>query len=227
MIGCMARGGVTIFVAVQMEANAIARTLGLTFRPDRRSATGICARDVPVELKIAGVGAGRLDGQTLPLDSQLVISAGLAGALDPSLACGDVVIDAQANGINLPRAPGVRFGTIHTSDTLVTTAAQKAALFQQTSALAVDMETAPLRRLAECHNTRFIAVRGISDRADEAIDAQIPSLLDPLGRPRATAVAGMLARRPWLLPQLLRLKANSDRALLSAASYLSQLLDSI
>src|SRR5947208_15327853 len=94
---------VLICVAIQMEADAIARAL-----KDLKA-------DFEVELKIVGIGGCRLPKELDATNLSLVISAGLAGALDPALRIGDVVIDR-----------------IYTSDCMVTTPAQTASLFVQT-----------------------------------------------------------------------------------------------
>jgi hypothetical protein len=87
------------------------------------------------------------------------------------------------------------------------------------------METAHLRKLAERSGARFVAIRAISDRADEPIAPELLSLVDPRGKPRITAALAFFARRPSLIPAVMRLKRNSDQALRALGSYLSQWLD--
>ena len=198
---------VLICVAIEMEAKALARALGLTFNSDRMSASGQLQPDLAVELKIVGIRASHLPRQLDATHLTLVISAGLAGALDPALRVGDVVVDQ-----------------IHSSDLVITTPAQKAAIFAQTGARAVDMETGKIRQLARSANIPFTAIRAISDRADESINPLVLSLVDPLGRPRAAVVSSTLLRRPWLIPHLIHLRANSQRALVVLARYLSDFL---
>src|SRR5437588_286223 len=66
---------IAICVAIQLEADAIANAL---------------PPQLPVQLHVVGIGAVRLP-RIDPEEVRLVVSAGLAGALDPSLRCGDVV----------------------------------------------------------------------------------------------------------------------------------------
>ena len=96
-------------------------------------------------------------------------------------------------------------GRIHTMDTLIGTTKDKASLFRETGALAVEMEGEKARQLAREIGVPFLAVRGISDRADEAIDPAILGLVDDVGRARPMAIAGLLLRRPKMAMDLKRL----------------------
>ena len=214
---------VLILVAIQMEAIAIARALKLTFAADRTSATGVGPHDLAIELKPIGVRGTHIPARLEPADLQLVVSAGLAGGLDPSLRCGDVVVDSAESVATLP---GTIRGRIHSSEVVVATPAQKAELFRQTGALAVDMETAAIRRLAESASVPCIAIRAISDEASDAIDPSVLGLIDSLGRVRPKAVAALLVRRPGSIRHLMRMKANSDHALTQLGSRLSGFLES-
>jgi hypothetical protein len=200
---------VLIFVAIRMEAQAIARALGIPFDVDQMSATGPVSPGLIAELKVIGICGCHLPHSIDATNVVKVISAGLAGALDPALGCGDVVVDR-----------------IHSTDRVITTPAQKAALFEQTGAAAVDMESAKIRKLASAANLPFTAIRAISDTADEAIPPTVLGLVDPMGNPRPGAVAAALLGRPWLLPHLLRLRRNSEHALKQLGAYLAELLGS-
>src|SRR5438105_870719 len=116
-----------------MEAKAVADALGMpTPTPGRPT---LCRNNkYSIELHLIGVGAKRLpDRLSAPVSG--VILAGLAGALDPTLAVGEVVIDDH----DMPLPPGLPFrrGPIHTSDCLIASPQEKAALYAQTGALAV------------------------------------------------------------------------------------------
>src|SRR5690348_11184711 len=102
MMPGMPQAAVLICVAIQIEADAIAQALGLTFDTDRTAAHGVIGNNVAVELNLIGVGASRLPPRFDPEKYSLVISAGLAGALDPALRCGDVVMDGATETDSLP-----------------------------------------------------------------------------------------------------------------------------
>jgi adenosylhomocysteine nucleosidase len=132
--------------------------------------------------------------------------AGLAGALDPSLNVGDVLID-DPTGI-VPAAVPMRRGRIVTVNRIIATPAEKAALFERTAALAVDMETDRVRQWA----ARVVNVRAISDRADEVLDPRVVGLIDELGNAKPLAIAATIVRRPALIPYLNRLGKNAKLA---------------
>jgi adenosylhomocysteine nucleosidase len=187
---------VLICVAIQLEAQAVCHALGLALDKSRNGAQGMHGTKVPVEVRIVGVRAIAMPQELSPEEVACVISAGLAGALDPGLEIGAIVEDDG----------------LCASDEIVATVAQKQKLFQQARRRAVDMESEVIRRVAERCGVPFRAIRAISDRADEAIDPTVLGLVDPMGRPRPMAVATTLARRPMLIKSLLRLRSNSELA---------------
>lgn len=192
-----------------LEARAVARALGTPIPKPGKPV--FCQRGASqVVLAIIGIGARRLGEQGMPPDPNWVCMAGLAGALDPSLAIGEVVIDPLPVGVPLPA--GMKQGRIHCSDRIVATAREKAELFEQTGAAAVEMENANVRAWAERRGAVFVGVRAISDRADQALDPAVLRLVDSWGRPRPAALLATLLRRPGLIPQLLRLGSESKRA---------------
>jgi adenosylhomocysteine nucleosidase len=140
--------------------------------------------------------------------------AGLAGALDPGLKIGDVVMDDATTR-----------GRIYTADHLIATPAEKAALFRQTGALAVDMENAIVRRAAEAAGIPFIGIRAISDTADQAIDPAVLTIADEVGRPKPLAIAMLLIRRPGMAAKLRRLQADSHRALAALGAAVKTLIE--
>ncbi|MDB5173731.1 MAG: nucleoside phosphorylase [Phycisphaerales bacterium] len=136
--------------------------------------------------------------------------AGLAGGLDPSLRVGDVVIDDCPPGLAVEVSH--RPGRIHSGGAVIATTSQKATLFAQTRALAVDMETATVRAAAQRQGVPFLAIRAISDASDDVLDPAVLKLVDAFGRPRPIAIAATLVRRPGLATYLKRLGASSQLA---------------
>ena len=186
-----------IFTAIGAEAKAIRRAL--------EASIGRLAH--PWEVHVIGIRAGRLPAESSLCGVQRIILAGFAGALDPTLQVGDVVVDGW------PGEPiGFRCGKIHTAGEIIATPASKASLFAETGALAVDMEGDIVRAFAERLGARFLHVRAISDSAAEAVDPTILRFVDDVGNVRPTAVTLGLLRRPSLVPQLARLGANAKLA---------------
>lgn len=140
-----------------------------------------------------------------------VLLAGLAGGLDPSLAVGDLILDApDAEG-----GVGLRRGAIHTAAGIVSTPTAKARLFARTGAAAVDMEGLAARSFAKNLNLPFLHLRAISDAATDALDPALLGWVDPFGRPRPLAAAAGLLRDPRRVAGVVRLARASGLALRS------------
>jgi adenosylhomocysteine nucleosidase len=205
----MERPRVLILTAVMIEANAVAAALGADCPAPGRPT--VATRDgLSIELHVIGI-AGKGLAEVRPQESPtVVIMAGLAGGLDPSLKIGDVVIDGGAG--DLIAMPDCRRGRIHTTRRVVSAPQDKADLFRTTGASAVDMENDIVREWARGRGAEFIAIRAISDRADQSLDATLLRIVDEWGRPRVPALVRALLSRPSLLTQLLRLGSDSKKA---------------
>lgn len=70
------------------------------------------------------------------------------------------------------------YGSILTGDQIILSSEKRQALADQFDALAVDMESAAIAQVAYMQNVPFLAVRGISDHADERVPLDF-SKLDP------------------------------------------------
>jgi hypothetical protein len=196
----MSSARVLILTAVVPEARALSRDFSLRL-------VGDCGmpfwRADDLALAAVGVRAGRLDAVAkLVPRPEGVIMAGVAGALSPELAVGDVVVDARRL---VPGIEGAIVGRLHTATAIVGTAAEKASLFASSGCLAVDMETEVVANWAAARGAAFVGVRGISDRADEPLDPALLTLVDAEGRPRVGRAVGMLCRHPGKLGAMLRL----------------------
>jgi adenosylhomocysteine nucleosidase len=162
-----------------------------------------------LEIHLVGIGATQMpDLRHTPPNG--IIMAGLAGALYPALRIGDVVIDDCP--AEFQPSGHFRTGKITASKKLVSTPLEKRLLFEQTGALAVDMESAVVRAAAAEQNLPFVSIRAISDTADESLDPAILGMVDSFGQPRIIPLALALLRRPMLIPRLIRLGKSSNLA---------------
>ena len=194
------RDHTVICTALRYEANAISRLPGA-----RVEVIGLRGSLLP-RIDLAGVGA--------------IVLAGLAGALDPSLAVGDVIVDERSTLGALRESARRR---IHTATQMICTVADKGALFRSTGAAAVDMEADAVFALAAERKLPCLHVRAISDAADHAIDPAVFRLTDSSGNVRPTALALELLRRPTLVAGLTRLQSRSKLALRNLCDALNQL----
>jgi adenosylhomocysteine nucleosidase len=199
----MNRRPMVILTALRMEADALADVKGAS------------------AVHVIGMGARRIP-RIEP--GSCVIMAGLGGGLDPSLRVADLVIDTPVAA--LPLRVNWHVGAIHTVSAPVTTPAEKAALFRETRALAVDMELATVRSnlLQDVH---VIGIRAISDPAEMAIDRAVLELVNAEGRPRPLRIAGELVRHPRLIRHLWELQINSRLALRHLALGTAALVEAI
>lgn len=130
----------------------------------------------------------------LPADPTLLaaVAAASRSALDTLPDWLDVGV-RQRFGLQRPQ---VHVGSLVTGDRFVATARESEALRQALpEALAVDMESAAVAQVCLDHATPFVAVRTISDRADDAAHVDFPAFLHGVARHYSRAVVqGVLAR---------------------------------
>ncbi len=156
----------------------------------------------------------------------MLASFGLAGGLDPRLVPGALVLPRRILGpdgqifetdaawrARLGALAGAHeSGAILGSERALATAADKAHAHARTGALAVDMESHEVARVAHARGVPFIAVRAIADPAGRAIPPAALRGIAPDGGTRSLAVMCAILARPWQLPALLRLAGDSRRA---------------
>jgi adenosylhomocysteine nucleosidase len=142
-----------------------------------------------------------------------LISSGFAGGLDPKLETGDLIFAENFSDpalLDKARAlsiAGVRmhFGVLTTQPHAAETVEDKRRLARETSAVAVDMETAHIFEACKRHGVPMLSVRGISDAATQRLPVPAPVWFDARKqRPRTGALLFYLARRPWLIAEFAR-----------------------
>lgn len=191
----------------------------------RSEARCLSAGSGPSPATTVALGGARIDGarraarQLIDAGATHLISFGMAGGLDPTLAPGTLLLPERlliAHGTSLRvdaawHAAARTLLALHrpvTAPTIgsydaVATAADKAALFRQTRAVAVDMESHVLAQTAPA--LPLLIVRVV---ADTGLDDLPPAALvgiKPNGSIDVTAVFGSVLRRPGQIPALMRL----------------------
>jgi nucleoside phosphorylase len=199
---------VAILTAVQLEAKGVAAALRMGRPKPNQPMKGI-VEGLEISLHLIAIGAVGLAEINFDSKPEWVIMAGLAGALDPSLKVGDVVIGEGPITLD---SSGLRHGTIHTSKHLISTAQEKAELFASTKAAAVDMETAIVQQWAQRQGIQFVSIRAISDSAAQEVNPEVLALVDLWGKPRAGAVGALLLRKRSAARDLFRLARDSKLA---------------
>jgi hopanoid-associated phosphorylase len=154
-----------------------------------------------------------------------LVSWGMAGGLDPGLPAGTVFLPAEVvsgEGTAIVTAsywrkrlseaitarhdvPQVVEGRLLTSPRAIGSLDDKATLFRQTGAAAVDMESLAIAEIAQTHQLPFIAVRVIVDSAGDAVPRAVTAAADGEGHLQVWRLLGALMRTPADLAPLLRL----------------------
>jgi hopanoid-associated phosphorylase len=158
--------------------------------------------------------------------AEALLSFGVAGALDPDLRPGDVVIGALVIGDGAagsyrtwPTDPAwrnrladalsgtikARVGPILGSDRVIASPAEKNSLFAKTKAIAVDMESRAVAEVAASCAVPLAVVRAVGDAQYHTVPEAARSAIAADGRIALGPVLAGLLRRPQDLGLLLRL----------------------
>ena len=140
-----------------------------------------------------------LDGRSI----DLVLSAGFAGGLDPSLARGTPVFACDEPDLCRELAAlTARQARFLTSTAIATTAAEKLALRSSTHADAVEMESGALQAECSARGIPFAIARVISDAADEDLPLDFNELMTSEMKLSYLRLALHLARSPGKIGKL-------------------------
>ncbi len=190
-----------------------------------------------------GLAAARTNSQILVRQQHdLLISAGLAGGLDPDLTCGCLIIGtsilsgekddhariecdpeiAQTLISRMTQIPGeeiaIRQGVILSTPGIITRPEDKSRLYRQTGAVAVDMESYAVGTIAREAGKPVAVLRVITDTADQIVP---PSAQAALSSSSSTGHSGIqivplletLIRQPGEITDLIRLAKQTRKAL--------------
>lgn len=176
-------------------------------------------------LAVSGMGSAAAAAGARALiqaGSTALASWGMAGGLDPALHAGTIFLPSEViapDGTAVATMPRwreslcaalaahhpVTGGKLLTSPTAVGSPAEKAALYRQTGAAAVDMESMAIAEVAAAHQMPFIAVRVIVDSAQDALPRAVAAAAGSAGHLRPWRLIGALALAPGDLAPLIRL----------------------
>ena len=189
--------------------------------------TGLAAEArlaLPLGLVLAGgglpAGAETAAEWLVAQNVDALVSFGLAGGIDPALRPGEIVVpEAVREGDHfyltdqsLSARFGRRHGVLVAGAAVVAEAEEKARLFDRTGALAVDLESGAVARVAARYGLPFAVVRAVCDPAGRTLP---PAALIALGAGGAIGVWRVLAsvrRQPGQLPVLIALGRDAAAA---------------
>src|SRR5579864_3042478 len=160
--------------------------------------------------------------------AECLLSFGIAGALSPDLKPGDVVLSTEvidedrrwvtgeslrARLSELVEEIGAIEGPVLGARMVLATATDKRRAWQETGAIAVDLESVVVARAAAALGIPFLVLRAIADPATRVLP---PAALVPLsaaGKPQVGQVLASVMRRPQQLPSLLGVAREARQAL--------------
>jgi adenosylhomocysteine nucleosidase len=165
-------------------------------------------------LVLSGIGAdrARVAGRLLlEHGATALVSWGSAAALTPQLQRGSIALPKAviaADHFRIPvsihwhermhrclsRSFPINTEPLVESRSVLTDPAAKCALSRRSGAIAADMESAALGRLALEAQVPFLVVRAIADAADTAVPEWVLGTLDGLGRPRPARLCAAVLR---------------------------------
>lgn len=154
-----------------------------------------------------------------------LISWGCAAALSKELKPGDLILPnvlVDANGrrdfdclisnhwhqqVKESLSPDIDMyvGGLAESDRIVSTAKEKDRLYAETGAIALDMESIAIARIAKKNNLPFLAIRTVADPADMDLPMAINCSISNEGSVDLAKLLSFVIRHPSQLPSLVKL----------------------
>lgn len=236
----MERGSLGVVAAMPQEIEPLLqRVRGC--RREKVSGFNLCSFTLggtPVVLVESGMGPAHAGAATNALigaaSPSLIMNVGFAGAVLPGLRVGELVLaervfrlekgelfeaprpDAALTGLialacrdaGLP----ARQGSFITACGIMNKGELSTSLGGAFSLPVLEMETAAVLEAAGDAGIPAVALRGISDTAEEELGFGIEELCDCELNLSPWRLLAMLVKKPYLVPQLVRLAGNSRRA---------------
>lgn len=190
---------------------------------------GFAGAAVQIDIRCANADPGRAAAEAASLAAggfDLLLSFGFAGALDPALRAGDLLLADRVVGAGaafhadraardrlaaaLALGSRVLAGAILGVEQVIDRPGEKARLFAATRAMAVDMESLPL--FAAAAGKPALALRAIADPASRTIPRAALRAIDRDGNPDIGKLLVGLLRRPADIGGVLALARDSGRA---------------
>lgn len=181
-------------------------------------------------------GAAAAAQRLVDAGATALLSLGIAGALDPSLRPGAILIPAtvvsraqrhSANRILAERLGGSTWHVIVGADAVVPTPGQKVRLREQTGAVAIDMESGAVARVAAASGLPFAVLRAICDPAERVLPPAALIAPDAKGSINGWRVCHSLVIRPRQLPNMIALAIDAAKARSALAAHIRRVRRSL
>ena len=200
----------------------------------------VCVSGLAVEARIARaagftvvVGAGDRErtaalAQAAAMDTDCLVSFGIAGGLAPELEAGTIVVSGQvvSEGYHWAIEPSARQqlsrfarsigaveGLVLGASTILATQIEKKQAWAATDALSVDLESDIVARIATTLGIPFIVLRSIADTAQRDLPPAALFRLTTGGKPDFSSIVAAVLRRPVQLAGMIGLARETAIAL--------------
>ena len=235
-----------ILVTFAVEAEfAPWRKLRQFVKQTRGSAEYFAARmgDSNVNVVLTGVGAKNAWLETTKIvwdgDVDICVSSGLAGALRTEYRLGEIlaakeiqaigwkrVVPSDARLIQLAQEHGARaVSSFYSANRVIGSASEKRDLGKMADA--VEMESGEVLYEASAFGAKVIAIRGISDAADEDLPMDFNRVMTQAGDVSIPKVLGEVVRHPMSAPGLVRFGKQSRMAAEKLGAFLDRYLEGV
>ena len=211
----------------------------------RGSAEYFAARigDADVNVVLTGVGGKSAWLETTKIvwdgDVDICISSGLAGALRSEYRLGDILAAKEVQAIRwkrivasdeklvqLAQEQGARaVDSFYSTDRVISSASEKRELGKVADA--VEMESGEVLYEASVFGAKVVAIRGISDAADEDLPLDFNRVMTSTGEVSIPKVLGEVARHPMSAPALVRFGRQSRMAAEKLGAFLDRYLEGV
>lgn len=160
------------------------------------------------------------------LKPERVITAGFAGGLNPALKCGTVVYDQDFDagfGDDLEELKAVP-AKFYCHRRVAITAEEKAALWRETGADVVEMESSVIRTICREFRIPSATIRVISDDAGQDLPLDFNALMTSEDRINYLKLLGAVMSRPGRISRLLAFQRQTIDAARKLGGVLEELL---
>ena len=186
----------------------------------------------PIQVWMTGMGrknaAENVRDAIARVKPERVITAGFAGGLNPNLKCGTVLYDEDFDagfGQSLEEL-GALPARFHCHRRVAITTEEKAALWKETGADAVEMESSVIRTICREYRIPSATVRVISDDAAQDLPLDFNALMTSEDKINYLKLFGAVLSRPGRIPKLIEFQRQTLEAARKLGGVLEELLRS-
>jgi adenosylhomocysteine nucleosidase len=183
---------------------------------------------------VSGIGAenaATAAQQLINAGATALVSWGTAGGLSGDLQSGDILIPDL---VQLCNAENKQYQTDHTwrqqlvkqispdlkshdglllqTNEVISSTEQKSQLHDKTAAIAVDMESGIIAKIADQNKLPFLIIRSVVDASDETIPLSAINSIDEFGRTKPAALTSSLIKNPGDISGLIKLGKHFQQA---------------